>query len=147
MSDTLRVGINGFGRMGRLALRAGWDRDDIAFVHVNEIAGGPVTGAHLLEFDSVHGRWSRAIHADDSALRIDDVRIAWSDAPTPGAVDWGAAGVDVVLECSGRFRTGPMLAPYLEQGVPQRRGRGAGQGRNRAQHRPRRQRRPVRPEP
>jgi glyceraldehyde 3-phosphate dehydrogenase len=104
--------------MGRLALRAGWDRDDIAFVHVNEMAGGPVTGAHLLEFDSVHGRWPRAIHADDSALRIDDVRVAWSDAPTPGEVDWRAAGVDVVLECSGRFRTGPALAPYLAQGVP-----------------------------
>ncbi len=48
MSVPLRIGINGFGRMGRLALRAGWDRDDLEFVHVNEIAGGPVTGAHLL---------------------------------------------------------------------------------------------------
>ena len=52
-----RVGINGFGRMGRLALRAGWDRPDLEFVHVNELDGDAATGAHLLEFDSVHGRW------------------------------------------------------------------------------------------
>ena len=57
MSPAVRVGINGFGRMGRLALRAGWERDDLEFVHVNEVSGGPKTGAHLLEFDSVHGRW------------------------------------------------------------------------------------------
>ena len=52
-----RVGINGFGRMGRLAFRAAWDLPDISIVQVNEIKGGPATAAHLLEFDSVHGRW------------------------------------------------------------------------------------------
>jgi glyceraldehyde 3-phosphate dehydrogenase len=113
----LRIGINGFGRLGRLALRAGWERDDVRFVHVNEIAGGPVTGAHLLEFDSVHRRWPRAIRVDGASLLVDERRITWSDAPTPGGVDWAAAGVDVVLECSGRFRTGPGLAQYVDQGV------------------------------
>lgn len=117
MTGPVRVGINGFGRMGRLALRAGWDRDDLVFVHVNEVKGGPATGAHLLEFDSVHGRWSRGIAADAEALEVDGRRLSWSDAAAPGEVDWAAAGVDVVLECSGRFRTGETLAPYGARGV------------------------------
>ncbi len=54
-----RIGINGFGRIGRLALRAAWDRDDLEVVHVNEVAGGAAGAAHLLEFDSLHGRWDR----------------------------------------------------------------------------------------
>ena len=55
----IRIGINGFGRMGRLVFRAAWDCTDVAVVHINEIKGGPATAAHLLEFDSVHGRWSK----------------------------------------------------------------------------------------
>jgi len=66
-----RIGINGFGRMGRLALRAGWGRPNLQFVHINEIAGGPEAAAHLLTFDSVHGRWGRD-HAD--RLVVDDER-------------------------------------------------------------------------
>jgi glyceraldehyde 3-phosphate dehydrogenase len=117
MTGPLRIGINGFGRMGRLALRAGWDRPDLTFVHVNEIAGGATTGAHLLEFDSVHGRWPRRIAADHDALIVEDQRIPWSDEATPGAVPWGELGVDLVLECSGRFRSNETLRPFLDGGV------------------------------
>jgi glyceraldehyde 3-phosphate dehydrogenase len=117
MSPPARVGINGFGRMGRLALRAGWGRDDLDFVHVNEPKGGPATGAHLLEFDSVHGHWATPVSGDDEGFIVDGRRLGWTDAPEPGALDWGALGVDVVLECSGRFRSGPTLTPYLERGV------------------------------
>jgi glyceraldehyde 3-phosphate dehydrogenase len=102
MTDRTRIGINGFGRMGRLALRAGWDRDDFEFVHINEVKGGPAAGAHLLEFDSVHGRWSRTIEATDHGLGIDGMKIGWSAESTPDAVAWGDLGVDLVLECSGR---------------------------------------------
>ena len=66
----IRVGINGFGRMGRLALRAGWHRPDLDFVHVNEIAGGPDTAAHLLTFDAVHGRWTEPVSSALDALVI-----------------------------------------------------------------------------
>jgi glyceraldehyde 3-phosphate dehydrogenase len=113
----VRIGVNGFGRMGRLALRAGWDRDDVEFVHVNELHGDVATGAHLLEFDSVQGRWPRAIRADADTLVVDGRALGYSRASTPGAVAWGELGVDVVLECTGRFKTGPTLEPYLEQGV------------------------------
>ena len=65
-----RIGINGFGRMGRLALRAAWDWPELEIVHVNEVKGGPVTAAHLLEFDSVHGRWDRGIRPTDHAIEM-----------------------------------------------------------------------------
>ncbi len=117
MSGRVRVGINGFGRMGRLALRAGWDRDDLAFVHVNEPRGGPSTGVHLLEFDSVHGRWRRDLAASGDGLAIDGQWLTWTAATAPGEVDWAGAGVDIVLECSGRFRSGETLRTYLTRGV------------------------------
>ena len=117
MKRAKRVGINGFGRMGRLALRAGWGREDLEFVHVNEVKGGPEIGAHLLEFDSVHGRWRQSITSDDHAVTVDGHPLGWSDASEPAAVDWDALGVEVVLECSGRFRTGTTLTPFLERGV------------------------------
>ena len=117
MKRATRVGINGFGRMGRLALRAGWGREDLEFVHVNEVRGGPQTGAHLLEFDSVHGHWQQSITSDDSTLTVHGRKLSWSDASEPAGVDWESLSVDVVLECSGKFRTGPTLTPFLERGV------------------------------
>jgi glyceraldehyde 3-phosphate dehydrogenase len=110
-----RVGINGFGRMGRLALRAGWGREDLEFVHVNEIAGDAATGAHLLEFDSVHGRWPVGVEANGDSLRIEGHEIGWSGAAAPGEIDWSE--IDIVLDCTGRHRTINSLSPYLDQGV------------------------------
>ena len=112
-----RIGINGFGRMGRLALRAGWGRLDLQFVHINEIAGGAATAAHLLAFDSVHGRWRRQVEADEFTVTIDGTAVAFSAVAEPGRAPWQAHGVDIVLECSGRFRTPELLAPYFEAGV------------------------------
>ena len=113
----LRIGINGFGRMGRLALRAGWDDDRIRFVHVNEPNADAATSAHLLTFDSVHGRWERGARDWDSSLFVDGERLSYSREQAPGDIDWAAAGVDVVLECSGRFRTKELLDPYFNRGV------------------------------
>jgi glyceraldehyde 3-phosphate dehydrogenase len=103
--------------MGRLALRAGWGRPDLEFVHINEIAGGPPTAAHLLTFDSVHGRWDRSVEASEDALSIDGCSMGFSAAAAPGAVPWSTAGVDVVLECSGKFRTTEKLEEYFIAGV------------------------------
>ncbi len=112
-----RIGINGFGRMGRLALRAGWGRTGLSFVHINEVAGGAATAAHLLTFDSVHGRWPHLVEATDTAVVIDNTSVPFSSESTPGAVDWASHGVDMVLECSGRFRTVESLEPYFAAGV------------------------------
>ena len=113
----IRVGINGFGRIGRLVLRAGWRREDIEFVHINEPVGGLEAAAHLLTFDSVHGRWGDNIRPADGQLWIDDRAISFSEKKTPGEAPWQAMGVDIVLECSGKFRTPQLLDPYFEQGV------------------------------
>ena len=116
---TTRGGINGFGRMGRLALRAAWDHPDLdlEFVHVNEIAGDAATAAHLLTFDSVHGRWENDITSQGAALSVAGAPIGFSSASAPGDVAWGDLGVDVVIESSGAFRTMDALAPYFARGV------------------------------
>jgi glyceraldehyde 3-phosphate dehydrogenase len=112
---TIRVGINGFGRMGRLSLRAAWNNADIAFAHINDPAGDPATLAHLLNFDSVHGRWEHEAAADGDALVIDGQRIPVTRNKDIAATDW--SGCDVVIEASGKFRKPDVLQPYLDQGV------------------------------
>jgi len=112
-----RIGINGFGRMGRLAMRAAWGWSDFELALVNEPAGGPETAAHLLMFDSVHGRWSGEAAGEEGRLVVEGAPIPFSSASSPGEAGWGEAGVEVVLECSGKFRTIDSLAPYFEQGV------------------------------
>jgi len=114
---TIRIGINGFGRMGRLALRAAWDWPEIEFVHINEISGGAEAAAHLLEFDSVHGRWAKEIHHADKAVLIEGQEISFSAAKSPAAVPWQDKGVDIVIESSGKFRTPELLQPYFDNGV------------------------------
>ncbi|MGJ3254159.1 MAG: ArsJ-associated glyceraldehyde-3-phosphate dehydrogenase [Elainellaceae cyanobacterium] len=123
----VRIGINGFGRIGRLALRAAWDRPDLAsdleFVHINEIKGGTAAAAHLLKFDSVHGRWQPEVIAEEGEtpfarrILIDNTPITFSDSSSPGDVPWDEFGVDLVLECSGKFRTPELLEPYFKRGV------------------------------
>jgi len=103
--------------MGKLALRAGWSCPELEFVHINDIAGDAACQAHLLEFDSVHGRWPHDITATVDAISIDDSEITYSRHADPVDVDWAAKGVDLVLECSGQFKTEAVLQPYFDQGV------------------------------
>ena len=112
---SIRVGINGFGRMGRLTLRAAWDNPELQFVQINDPAGDAATLAHLLAFDSVHGRWDRGITADGEALVIEGTRIPVMRNKDIAATDW--SGCDVVIESSGKFRKPDVLQPYLDQGV------------------------------
>jgi glyceraldehyde 3-phosphate dehydrogenase-like protein len=98
-----RIGINGFGRMGRL-LRAGWGRPDLQFVHINEVAGGPETAAHLLTFDSVHGRWDRHVEPGRDQIAIDGTAIGFSDTAAPADVPWLRHQVDIVLEPASHRR-------------------------------------------
>ena len=125
----MAVGINGMGRMGRLALRAamggvfrdpadprGSNRLDIA--HVNEIKGGAATAAHLLEFDSAHGRWRGSFSVESKrAITIDNRRIGFSAEGDPADVKWGDLGCDIVLECTGKFLTLEKLQAYFRRGV------------------------------
>lgn len=125
----MRVGINGMGRIGRLALRAAFGAaerpaDDpraghrLDVVHLNEIKGGAAATAHLLAFDSVQGRWRDAIAADgDAAVRIGTRRLTFSAHASPGEIPWGEFGVDVVLECTGKFLTPETLQWHLDRGA------------------------------
>ncbi len=125
----MRVGINGMGRIGRLALRAALGaaergEDDprrnnrLDIVHVNEIKGGAAATAHLLEFDSVQGRWRGNISAEgDHAIRIGERSIGFSAYATADDIPWGELGVDVVLECTGKFLTHATLDGHLKRGA------------------------------
>jgi glyceraldehyde 3-phosphate dehydrogenase len=112
----MRVGINGFGRMGRLALRAGFDMPELEFVAVNDPGAPPGTMALLLEFDSVQGRW-RPCSATGDAIRADGREIAFLGAKHPGELPWRKLGVELVLECSGLFKTAAALKPHLDAGA------------------------------
>ncbi len=113
----IRIGINGFGRMGRLALREGWGAPDLEFVHVNEIAGGPEAAAHLLMFDSVHGRWTHQAHAGPDAFVVGETPVSFSSFADPAAVPWRDRGVDVVLECTGTLKTAAQIRPHFSAGA------------------------------
>jgi glyceraldehyde 3-phosphate dehydrogenase len=123
------IGINGMGRIGRLTLRAAFGglpravgdpcadhRLDI--VHVNELKGGASATAHLLEFDSIHGRWHGSFDVqNESAITIADRNIGFSSGAAPGDVAWGDLGCDVVLECTGKFLKPEQLQAYFDRGV------------------------------
>jgi glyceraldehyde 3-phosphate dehydrogenase len=125
----MRVGISGMGRIGRLALRAAMGAaerpgDDprrgnrLEVVHLNEIKGGAAAIAHLLEFDSVQGRWRAPIAAEGKdAIRIGDRRLSFSEHPHPAEIPWGDLGVDVVLECTGKFLAPETLEGHLKRGA------------------------------
>ena len=116
---TIRVGINGFGRIGRLALRESWGAAGFEIVHINECAGDAASAAHLLQFDSVHGTWDRDITADanDSHISIDGRSIGYSQHQSIEDTPWAAAGVQLVVECTGKLKTEEKLAPYFAQGI------------------------------
>ena len=112
-----RIGINGFGRMGRLAFRAGWNCPELEFVHLNEIGGDGATSAHLLYFDSIHGRWNRDVRGEAGKLVIEDKTVSHTSHKDFSAVPWGDLGVEMVLESSGKFRTPEQLDAYFKAGV------------------------------
>ncbi len=116
---TIRIAINGFGRMGRLALRQAWDWPEIEFVHINETATDAAGSAHLLNFDSTHGRWHHEAIAADDEIHIGDKVIGYSQNHAICDTDWRNMELDIVIEATGRFRTREALQPYLDQGVKQ----------------------------
>lgn len=125
----MKVGINGMGRIGRLALRAALGAaerglDDpragnrLEVVHLNEIKGGAAATAHLLAFDSVQGKWRTSIQAEgEAAILIGQRRLSFSSHAQAADIPWGDLGVDVVLECTGKFLTPETLQGHLQRGA------------------------------
>ncbi len=112
----VRFGINGFGRMGRLGLRAGWGCEELELARVNEIATDAAGSAHLLKFDSVHGTWGPECSGEGEVITIDGHSAAYSQSPTIEGADW--SGCDIVIEATGKHHKKPeKLQAYFDQGV------------------------------
>ena len=112
---TIKVGINGFGRMGRLAFRAAWDWPELEFVQINDPAGNAETLAHLTNFDSVHGQWKYEATSSDNQIIIDGKAVTCTQNKAIEDTDW--SGCDIVIEASGKMKSKALLQAYLDQGV------------------------------
>jgi len=111
----VRVGINGFGRMGRLVLRTAFDWPEFEFVQINDPAGDAATHAHLLNFDSVHGRWASEAISEADCIMINGRAIQVTNNRSIAETDW--SNCDLVIEASGKFKSLDALQAYLDQGV------------------------------
>jgi len=113
---TIKVGINGFGRMGRLGLRAGWDMSEFDIVQINEIATDCAGSAHLLNYDSVHGTWGQSVAVDNDCMKIGESSLVYSSNPGIAETDW--SGCDIVIEATGKHHKQPeTLQQFFDQGV------------------------------
>jgi glyceraldehyde 3-phosphate dehydrogenase len=114
----IRVGINGFGRIGRLALRIILERRDIEVVKINDLTDNRML-AHLFQYDTAHGRVQGEISATDQSIIINGHAIAATAQPDASQLDWAAAGVDIVLECSGKYTDGDKARNHIQAGAKQ----------------------------
>jgi glyceraldehyde 3-phosphate dehydrogenase len=114
---TIRVAINGFGRIGRNVFRVIQESDlDLEVVAVNDLTDNK-TLAHLLKYDSVLGRLKGDVTYDDDSISVDGKAMKAYSEKDPSALPWGDLGVDIVLECTGVFRTGPKCQPHIDAGA------------------------------
>ena len=112
----VKVGINGFGRIGRMVLRAAYRRDDIEFLALNDLTD-PNTLAHLLKYDSVHGVLKAEVKTDQGTIIVNGKRIRVISEKDPGRLPWRDLDVDIVLECTGIFRDRPQASKHLDAGA------------------------------
>ena len=111
----MTIGITGLSRIGRLWLRALVGRPGCGLVHVKDVAVDAHTAAHLLAFDSVHGRWQQDVQDNADGFSVGNQPVSYSQEKDPTAVPWREAGVELVLECSGKIKTPETLQPYFDQ--------------------------------
>ncbi|HFB65158.1 MAG TPA: ArsJ-associated glyceraldehyde-3-phosphate dehydrogenase [Aeromonadales bacterium] len=112
---TIKLGINGFGRMGRLIYRVATDMDNLEIIQVNDPGGDAHTMAHLLNFDSVHGHWKYQAEDEGETVKVNNQLTAFTQNRAINETDW--SGCDIVIEASGHFKNKEMLQDYLHQGV------------------------------
>jgi len=114
---TIKIGINGFGRMGRLALRASWEKSAYDIIRINETATHAEGSAHLLKFDSVHGTWDHNTgFIDNHSLTIDNISLHYSSNSAIADTNW--SDCDIVIEATGKHHKQPeLLQEYFKQGV------------------------------
>ena len=114
---SIRIGINGFGRIGRLVFRAGIVRDDVEIVAVNAPDKTPEQLAYATRYDSVHGRFNGTVEVVDGNLVVNGKNVKLLNSRDPSQLPWGELGVDYVLECTGKFLTKEAAQPHLDAGA------------------------------
>jgi len=112
---TIKIGINGFGRMGRLTFRTLWGAENIEVIRINDPAGDAKTLAHLINYDSVHGRWQQLAEHKSDQIIVEDVRIICTQNKLIHETDWSEC--DLIIEASGKIKTKALLQDYFDQGV------------------------------
>ncbi len=113
---SLKVGINGFGRIGRMVFRAGFRNENVEFVAINDLTD-PATLAHLLKYDSVHGILDAEITSTEHSLVVDGKQIEIYSEKDPSKIPWSDTGVETVFECTGLFRDREKASRHLEGGA------------------------------
>ena len=114
--STIKVGINGFGRIGRQAFKVALEHPEVEVVGINDLTSTAVL-AHLLKYDSVYGRYHRKIDHDETNVIVDGKKYPVSAEKDPGALPWGKLGVDVVMECTGRFTDSEKAGAHIKAGA------------------------------
>ncbi len=112
-----KVAINGFGRMGRLFARVLPNNEQLSLVAINEPNASAQTSAHLLKFDSVHGIFDKDTDFGNGFITVDSRNIAYSQHKNPADIPWSGDDVDIVIECSGKFKSRALLSPYYDKGI------------------------------
>jgi len=112
----IRIALNGFGRIGRNILRSAWNDPDITFVHINDLASDDIL-AHLLKYDSVHGTFEPDVQVVDGGIAINGQTISTSEIRDPSDLPWAEKSVDIVLECTGIFRSKDTAGKHLSAGA------------------------------
>lgn len=112
---TVRLAINGFGRIGRVIMRLALERSDVEILHINDLTS-PKTLAHLMKYDSIHGTLKADVKANDNYLIINDKQIEVSAIKDPAELPWKSKNIDVVLECTGKFRKKEDALKHVQAG-------------------------------
>ena len=111
----IKCAVNGFGRIGRLVFRYAWDDPSLEIVHVNDLCSCE-SASYLVQYDSVHGTWNHKVdQIDDNSFTVDDKTVTFSQEKDFTKVDWAAMGVDMVMECTGKFLKVKTLEPYFTE--------------------------------
>lgn len=114
---SVKIGINGFGRIGKLAFKAGIDDPEVEFVAINHPSLTPEYAAYMLRYDTVHGRWDVDVTWDENSITVNGKKIMVFNCETPGEIPWASAGAEYILESTGKFLTKEKAMPHIEAGA------------------------------
>ena len=114
---SVKIGINGFGRIGKLAFKAGIDDPEVEFVAINHPSLTPEYAAYMLKYDTVHGRWDADITWDENSITVNGKKTMVFNCEKPGDIPWGSVGAEYILESTGKFLTKEKAMAHIQAGA------------------------------